>query len=75
MPSSDLQTRVSVALLDARIAVGCVAIGLETLERRKMSGPLHSELGLLVKFAAEAGEACERLWLVCDELFPISKLT
>lgn len=24
MPSSDLQTRVSVALLDARIAVGCV---------------------------------------------------
>ena len=77
MPSSepDLQTRISVALLDARIAVGCVAIGLETMEKRKMSEPLHSELGLLVKFTAEASEACERPWLVSDELFPVTKLT
>ena len=70
----DLKTRVNVALLDARIAVSCVAIGLQLMEARLMSEPLHSEIGLLVKFAGEAQEAYERLWLVCDELFPVSQL-
>lgn len=68
-------TKAAVALFDARLALECVTMGLTMMEARQMSEPLHSEIGVLVKFAGQASEAYERLVAICDEAFKFRKLT
>lgn len=73
--AEDLPIMVAVALFDARLALECVTMGLTMMEKRQMSEPIHSEIGVLAKFAGQAAEAYERLVLICDEAFRFRKLT
>lgn len=73
----DLATRAEIGagILECKIAVEAVLMGVRTLAVRHAARPIKAELELLVRLLEQVGEAFEQLAVRIDEAFGLGTQT